>query len=177
MPFFSVAFFGVMTLLVLLLQGLRYLQYVNLDGNNLGSMDPSTFSNLPALAHLILSSNPLTSLGTGLYWNSRVQFVDLSHVGLTSIPPSLTKTVRDFRCTNNNLTLIRQSDFESYPNVGLLVLDENEISDVEDDAFGRLDFLTTLWMNGNRSVKSWTLFTNIILLPFLGKATEDEWLG
>ncbi len=58
--------------------------------------------------------------------------------------------MRDFRCANNNLTMIRQTDFESYPNVGLLVLDENAIETIEDDAFGRLEFLTRLWMNGNR---------------------------
>lgn len=74
----------------------------------------------------------------------------MSHVGLSSIPTSLTKTVRDFRCANNNLTIIGRTDFESYPNVGLLVLDENRIEIVEEDAFGRLDFLTRLWLNGNR---------------------------
>lgn len=150
-----------MCILVFRWQNLRNLQYVNLDGNVLGFLHPSTFSNLPALAHLILSSNPISNLLPGFYWNSRVQFVDVSNVGLTSIPTSLTKTVRDFRCANNNLTIIRQTDFESYPNVGLLVLDENAIDVVEDDAFGRLDFLSRLWMNGNRYVLCWSLWVSI----------------
>lgn len=141
-----------MTKFWFIFQNLKYLQYINLDSNALALIDPSTFSNLPALAHLILSSNPVSNLGPGFYWDSRVQFIDVSHVGLTSVPFSLTKTVRDFRCANNNLTIIRQTEFESYPNVGLLVLDENAIEVVEDDAFGRLEFLTRLWMNGNRLV-------------------------
>lgn len=63
---------------------------------------------------------------------------------------SVCRTVRDLRLNNNKLKRILSSDFESYPNVGLLVLDENQIEIIENDAFGRMDFLTSLWLNGNR---------------------------
>ena len=114
-------------------------------------LSPNLFSNLPALAHLIISSNPL-NLEPGFLFNSRTQFIDVSHVGLESVPQSLSKTVRDLRLNNNKLKWIQETDFESYPNVGLLVLDENQIERIEDDALGRMDFLTGLWLNGNRFV-------------------------
>jgi len=132
------------------LQNLQNLQYINLDGNAMESLDPSVFSNLPSLVHLILSNNPIRNLQPGFHWNSQVQFIDVSNVGLKFIPTSLSQTVRDFRCANNNLTIIHQTDFESYPNVGLVILDENSIDTIEDDAFGRLEFLNRLWINGNR---------------------------
>ncbi len=55
--------------------------------------------------------------------------------------------------TGNKFKLLHSGDFESVPQVRLLILDESDIEDVEEDALGRLDALEVLSMDGNRLVK------------------------
>ncbi|KAG0428414.1 hypothetical protein HPB47_024596 [Ixodes persulcatus] len=119
--------------------GLHRIQYLNLDSNLISSLEVGAFQYLANLAHLILSNNPLT-----------VPYIDASHVGLERVPQSLTRYVRDLRLGRNNITRINLGDLDSYPHLGLLVLDDNAIEDVEDDALGRQEYLARLWLNGNR---------------------------
>ncbi|UYV81226.1 hypothetical protein LAZ67_20000395 [Cordylochernes scorpioides] len=131
-------------------EGLSHLQHLNLDANQIASLDPAAFQSLPALAHLILSRNPLPSNLSRLdFFGSRLQFVDVSQVGLARVPACLTTHVRDLRLARNSLTRVSAGDFESYPYLGLLVLDDNHIAEVERDALGRLEYLQRLWLNGN----------------------------
>ncbi|XP_075549206.1 uncharacterized protein LOC142582943 [Dermacentor variabilis] len=130
--------------------GLHQIQYLNLDSNLVSSLEVGAFQNLPNLGHLILSNNPLTSLSRLNFFGSRLQYIDASHVGLERIPQSLTRYVRDLRLSRNNITHITLGDLDSYPHLGLLVLDDNAIEDVEDDALGRQEYLARLWLNGNR---------------------------
>ncbi|KAH6930843.1 hypothetical protein HPB50_019729 [Hyalomma asiaticum] len=130
--------------------GLQQIQYLNLDSNLVSSVEVGAFQNLPNLGHLILSNNPLTSLSRLNFFGSRLQYIDASHVGLERIPQSLTRYVRDLRLSRNNITHITLGDLDSYPHLSLLVLDDNAIEDVEDDALGRQEYLARLWLNGNR---------------------------
>lgn len=129
--------------------GLHKVQYLNLDANNISAIEVGTFQYLTNLAHLIISNNPLTTLSRLDFFGSRLQYIDISHVGLDRIPQSLTKFVRDLRLAKNNLTHISAGDFDSYPYLGLLVLDDNCISEIENDALGRQEYLMRLWLNGN----------------------------
>ncbi|KAL3230925.1 hypothetical protein MRX96_023364 [Rhipicephalus microplus] len=130
--------------------GLQQIQYLNLDSNLISSVEVGAFQNLPNLGHLILSNNPLTSLSRLNFFGSHLQYIDASQVGLERIPQSLTRYVRDLRLSRNNITHITLGDLDSYPHLSLLVLDDNAIEDVEDDALGRQEYLTRLWLNGNR---------------------------
>lgn len=130
--------------------GLHRIQYLNLDSNLISSLEVGAFQYLANLAHLILSNNPLTSLSRLDFFGSRLQYIDASHVGLERVPQSLTRYVRDLRLGRNNITRINLGDLDSYPHLGLLVLDDNAIEDVEDDALGRQEYLARLWLNGNR---------------------------
>lgn len=129
--------------------GLHKVQYLNLDTNNISTIEVGTFQYLTNLAHLIISNNPLTTLSRLDFFGSRLQYIDISHVGLERIPQSLTKFVRDLRLAKNNLTHISAGDFDSYPYLGLLVLDDNCVSEIENDALGRQEYLMRLWLNGN----------------------------
>ncbi|XP_042896096.1 leucine-rich repeat-containing protein 15-like [Parasteatoda tepidariorum] len=129
--------------------GLHKVQYLNLDANNISSIEVGTFQYLTNLAHLIISNNPLATFSRLDFFGSRLQYIDISHVGLDRVPQSLTKFVRDLRLTKNNLTHISAGDFDSYPYLGLLVLDDNCVSEIENDALGRLEYLMRLWLNGN----------------------------
>ncbi|XP_055932666.1 leucine-rich repeats and immunoglobulin-like domains protein 1 [Argiope bruennichi] len=129
--------------------GLHKIQYLNLDANNISTIEVGTFQYLTNLAHLIISNNPLTTLSRLDFFGSRLQYIDISHVGLDRVPQSLTKFVRDLRLAKNNLTHISAGDFDSYPYLGLLVLDDNCVSEIENDALGRQEYLMRLWLNGN----------------------------
>ncbi|GAB6032069.1 leucine rich repeat containing 24 [Chamberlinius hualienensis] len=130
--------------------GLYKLQYLNLDSNNISAIEVGTFQYMTNLAHLIVSNNPLTTLSRLDFFGSRLQYIDVSCVQLQRVPQSLTRYVRDLRLAKNNLTHIRLGDFDSYPYLSLLVLDDNCIVEIESDALGRLEFLLRLWLNGNR---------------------------
>lgn len=129
--------------------GLIKVQYLNLDSNQISYIEVGSFQYLTNLAHLILSNNPLTTLSRLDFFGSRLQYIDISHMGLERIPQSLTKFVRDLRLAKNNLTRISAGDFDSYPYLGLLVLDDNLIREIEPDALGRQEYLMRLWLNGN----------------------------
>lgn len=130
--------------------GLYKVQYLNLDSNRITSIEVGTFQFLTNLARLIVSNNPFTTLSRLDFFGSRLQYIDVSKVGLQRVPQSLTRYVRDLRLAKNNLTHIRLGDLDSYPYLGLLVLDDNSLVDIESDALGRQEYLARLWLNGNR---------------------------
>ncbi|XP_043225445.1 leucine-rich repeat-containing protein 4C-like [Amphibalanus amphitrite] len=132
------------------LDGLEKLQYLNVDSNTIAEIDVAAFQGLTSLAHLILSNNPLSNLSRLEFFGSRLQYIDVSAVGLTRIPQSLTQYVRDLRLAKNNFTALRRGDFDSYPYLGLLVLDDSGVTELEEDALGRHEYLMRLWMNGNK---------------------------
>ncbi|XP_013773474.1 leucine-rich repeats and immunoglobulin-like domains protein 1 [Limulus polyphemus] len=131
------------------LTGLQNVQYLNMDSNNISVIEVGAFQLLNSLAHLILSNNPITSLSRLDIFGSRLQYIDVSNIGLKRVPSSLTRFVRDLRMAKNNLTHIGTGDFDSYSYLSLLILDDNNITKIENDAFGRLEYLARLWLNGN----------------------------
>lgn len=129
--------------------GLVKLQYLNLDLNNIKSIQVGSFIHLPHLAHLILSNNPFNQLSRIDSFGSTLQFIDISNVTLTNIPSGFPHFVRNWKLIKNNITSIMVEDFDGYPYLNSLVLDENKIDFIETDAFGRLQLLTKLWLNKN----------------------------
>lgn len=131
-------------------QGLDKVQYVNLDSNKIVSVEVAAFQHLTSLAHLILSNNPLSSLATLDFFGSRLQYIDVSNIGISRVPQALTQFVRDLRLAKNSITEIHRGDLDSYPYLGLLVLDDNGLEVLEEDALGRHEYLARLWLNGNK---------------------------
>ncbi|KAK4296335.1 hypothetical protein Pmani_031153 [Petrolisthes manimaculis] len=130
--------------------GLARVQYVNLDGNRIVWVDVAAFQHLTSLAHLILSNNPLSTLATLDFFGSRLQYIDVSNIGIQRVPQALTQFVRDLRLGKNSIREIHRGDLDSYPYLGLLVLDDNGLELLEEDALGRHEDLARLWLNGNR---------------------------
>ncbi|XP_068224402.1 leucine-rich repeats and immunoglobulin-like domains protein 3 [Palaemon carinicauda] len=130
-------------------QGLNRVQYIDLDSNEIYFLEVSAFQHLTSLAHLILSNNQLSSLATLDFFGSRLQYIDLSNIGITRIPQALTQFVRDLRLAKNAIREIHRGDLDSYPYLTLLVLDNNSVEVLEEDAIGRHEYLSRLWLNGN----------------------------
>ncbi|XP_064091767.1 uncharacterized protein LOC135205297 [Macrobrachium nipponense] len=133
-------------------QGLNRVQYIDLDSNEISFLEVSAFQHLTSLAHLILSNNQLSSLATLDFFGSRLQYIDLSNIGIARIPQALTQFVRDLRLARNVIREIHRGDLDSYPYLTLLVLDNNSVEVLEEDAIGRHEYLSRLWLNGNHLV-------------------------
>ncbi|XP_045619119.2 uncharacterized protein [Procambarus clarkii] len=131
-------------------QGLDRVQYVNLDANKIVWVEVAAFQHLTSLAHLILSNNPLATLATLDFFGSRLQYIDVSNIGISRVPQALTQFVRDLRLAKNSIREIHRGDLDSYPYLGLLVLDDNALEVLEEDALGRHEYLARLWLNGNK---------------------------
>ena len=129
--------------------GLKKLQYLNLDRNRITTIESGTFIHLPNLAHLLISNNLLPNLTRLDSVTTRLQYIDISGIGLEQIPQGIDPFVRDLRLARNQIKRINLGDLDNYLHLSLLVLDDNQIEEIEEDALGRLDFLIRLWLNGN----------------------------
>ncbi|XP_046651664.1 leucine-rich repeat-containing G-protein coupled receptor 4-like [Daphnia pulicaria] len=131
-------------------KGVSRLQFLNVDGNHIGAIAESAFQGLGQLAHLILSCNPLGEIQHVDLFAARPAYVDMSSAGLRSVPSLIARYVRDLRLSGNNFSRLHRGDFESVPQVRLLLLDDSHIVDIEEDALGRMDLLEELSLNGNQ---------------------------
>lgn len=135
-------------------RGLQHLQQLDVSCNRISSVSPGTFQSMGSLMELILADNPVLGrlqqelmvlVGTG----RRLQTVDVSRSGLTQVPAALTRSIRTLHLAGNSVTTIRCGDLDSYPLLQLLNLADNQLEELEEDALGRLEVLSTLYLSGN----------------------------
>lgn len=155
---------------------LTFLQYLNLSNNRLEVLDEACFSSLimlqqldvswnrlarvapgslqlPSLSRLLLAGNPQLGrsregavlVGTG----RRLQTVDASRTGLKQVPAALTHSIRTLRLAGNSIRTVSCGDLDSYPLLQLLDFTSNDLESVEEDALGRLDYLSVLYLTDN----------------------------
>jgi len=138
------------------LRGLSSLRHLRLDNNLIAEVDALSLSDLSKLTNLALRGNPLTAL-TRLNFpgNVSLSYVDLSECSLTTVPRGVPDTVTYVQLRRNNITRINGDSFFGASRVKILVLDENQISqvDVDDRSFRQLRNLKQLWLNINRLVR------------------------
>ncbi|CAH0553861.1 unnamed protein product [Brassicogethes aeneus] len=126
---------------------LTKLQQLDVSWNRLARVAPGSLQ-LPSLARLTLAGNPALSevlVDSG----HRLQTVDASRTGLKQVPAALTHSIRTLRLAGNSITTVRCGDLDSYPLLQLLDFTSNELESVEDDALGRLETLTILYLTDN----------------------------
>ncbi|CAG0922913.1 unnamed protein product, partial [Notodromas monacha] len=156
--------------------GLGSLRTLDLSSNGISTIGARTFLGLPALEHLSLRKNCLRSIDPNAFLGLvSLRYLNVAANNLTSVPPDAfngLKSLSRLILAQNALILgprpnrqcgphsldsdpvlpnqkIRLGDFESFPHLTLLVLDDNNISKIEDDAFGRHEELKQIWLNNN----------------------------
>lgn len=158
------------------LSPLSSLQYLNLSSNHLESLNLVSFSSLillqhldvswnklariafgslhlPSLARLFLAGNPLLErsreasilVGTG----RKLQILDASRTGLKQVPAALTHSIRTLKVAGNSIRVVNCGDMDSYPLIQLIDFASNELEFIEEDALGRLEFLSVLYLSDN----------------------------
>lgn len=132
---------------------LLHLQQLDVSWNRLARVAPGTLQ-LPSLARLLLAGNPMLGgsrqpgllVGTG----RRLQTVDASRTGLKQVPAALTHSIRTLRLAGNSIKSVNCGDLDSYPLLQLLDFTSNGLETIEDDALGRLDSLSVLYLTDNK---------------------------
>lgn len=134
-------------------RGLSNLRYLLLSRNRISSFEHDAFLDLERLMHLVLKGNPIVT-AEFRYRCPYLSYIDLSECQLTGIPRGLPPTLRYLQLRRNNISAVggRGSLDAACPDLGILVLDENVIGDVTDDAvqpFVSMSKLQQLWLNFN----------------------------
>lgn len=143
---------GIETLNEVSFNDLVSLQHLDLSWNKLSRVAPGSL-HLPSLARLLLAGNPLLArsretsiiVGTG----RKLQVLDASRTGLKQVPATLTHSIRTLRVAGNTIRTVNCGDLDSYPLVQLLDFTSNVLEFIEEDALGRLDFLSVLYLSDN----------------------------
>ncbi|XP_031332511.1 chaoptin-like [Photinus pyralis] len=132
---------------------LQRLRHLDVSQNRLARVAPGSLQ-LPSLSHLVLAENPALgrsrspSLLIGL--GKRLQNVDISNTGLINIPPAITHSIKILRLSRNFIRYIGCGHLDSYPLLKLLDFSSNDLEVIEDDALGRLDLLSELYLSDNK---------------------------
>ena len=131
--------------------GLTSLRYLRLDQNRISSIDSRAFVTIDRLMYLVLRSNLLGAVSR-LHFSSRLlSYIDLSDCGLERFPVGLPGSVRYLQLRHNRLqTLSRRDLVDVAAELNILVLDENRLEHIDDDAFETTTNLQQLWLNGNQ---------------------------
>lgn len=138
-------------------EGLTKLQKLDLSKNNLILLGPTTFQFLNSLITLKVSKN--VNLGNPqdieeayfLFGTSqRLQIIEASNINMTKIPSTISRSVRKLRLSNNMIDIIQCGQLDSFPLLQVLDVSNNLIKDIEEDALGRLDFLSHILLQSNQ---------------------------
>ncbi|KAL7020727.1 hypothetical protein ACKWTF_011625 [Chironomus riparius] len=130
---------------------LTSLQILDLSFNRIHIASLQTIQNIAQLARLSIAGNVMLKNALRAFavtWS--IMELDYSHVGLCQVPDSLAQSVRILNLYGNFLNIIASGDFESYPFLHKLILSQNNLSSIEEDALGRLELLTILHLDHNK---------------------------
>ncbi|MEG0761793.1 MAG: leucine-rich repeat domain-containing protein, partial [Chryseobacterium sp.] len=119
------------------------LRSLNLDFNNLTSVDATPFTNLQILH---ISFNQLTSLNVNNLLNLKT-FSCRGPMNLTTLDISNLPSLEDFRCNNNQLTSLNLSN---KPNLKLLYCSNNNFTSLDLSGLTNLEYLDI----GNNPISS-----------------------
>lgn len=95
-----------------------------------------------------------------------LEYINITKMGFQSLPEM--KNLRTLDATKNKLTFLRRDNFRNSRNLWLLYLNENSISEIDEDAFDDLPHLFTLELSSNNLTHiSNKLFSRVTNLCFL----------
>jgi len=132
--------------------GLSGLRYLRLDDNHISTVDSRAFDTLDRLMYLVLRGNQLGAESRRFHFSSGLlSYVDLSDCGLERFPAGLPGSVRYLQLRHNRLQTLSVDDLvDVAAELNILVLDENHLEHIDNDAFRMTSNLQQLWLNGNR---------------------------
>ncbi|XP_066287756.1 leucine-rich repeat and immunoglobulin-like domain-containing nogo receptor-interacting protein 2 [Branchiostoma lanceolatum] len=148
---------------------LPQLQKLHLSSNQITNIQPGTFSNLPLLQELRLDSNQITYIQPGAFSNLLLlQELRLSSNQITTIQPDALSNLPQLQTlylNNNKITTIQHGIFSNLLKLQELRLDSNQITTIQSGAFANLPKLQELHLNSNKMTTIQPgIFSNLPLL-------------
>lgn len=128
---------------------LSKLIYLMLSENKISYISPTAFDGLKELSYLTLRDNPLRNIDNILKQNVHLSYLDLTNCSLQAVPDGLPWATRYLQLGQNNITRIAKNSFQKTRYLGIIILDENYISDIEPGSLLPIAHLQQLWLNGN----------------------------
>ncbi|XP_047485021.1 leucine-rich repeat-containing G-protein coupled receptor 5-like isoform X3 [Penaeus chinensis] len=157
------------------------LQYLRLSGNRISSVSPKAFQGVK-LQNLYLDNNQLVGLVAGSLPESLVE-LSLEDNFFITIPPAVS-LIRDLQTLNlarNKVTHLRNGDLLGNDKLLSLSLHQNQIVEVDDEAFTPLTSLQVLHLGNNQltyiseeSFKGLSLLKQVVLQPNPLAAVHNE---
>lgn len=127
----------------------------DISNNLITEIPRPSFSMVPSLTHLNLSSNPQLGVlpSTVLHPLTKLEVLDLSYTAMKTISPELLSRSLSLKWTslaNNLLQEITESVFQNLMSLTFLDLSNNQISNIRTGSFSQLIHLKKLNLNGNK---------------------------
>ncbi|KAL8612975.1 hypothetical protein ACOMHN_001058 [Nucella lapillus] len=132
------------------LQSLTSLVYLMVDENELSNVSSTALAAMTQLSYVSLSKNPLTTMDGVFSANIHLSYLDLSDCHLLTVPSGLPWPIRYLQLSKNNISRIFRDTFRETRYLGIIILDENQLTEVEPGAFSLIAHLEQIWLNGNQ---------------------------
>ncbi|XP_071852161.1 uncharacterized protein [Apostichopus japonicus] len=135
------------------------LYYLVLSNNKLQHVHHRFFNGLEKIPYLSLSGNNIHQLPANLFSNMTISYcIDLSNNSLTEIPLGLFNSSHTkhgaliLLLQRNNLTRVRNGLLHGFSRLGHIFLNNNEISEVEENAFSDMP-IENIYLFNNKITK------------------------
>lgn len=134
--------------------GLNNLVVLSLIHNQIQSIEPKAFNQLPLLESLELSDNKLSQLSTNVFDNlKKLTYLDIARNQLVSIPSGIFYDLNELQILNLSFNKLSSLPFDIFNNLSHLqelLLHNNELIALQADTFNSLTSLTALALNDNK---------------------------
>ncbi|KAJ3656849.1 hypothetical protein Zmor_015894 [Zophobas morio] len=148
-----------------------------LDHNQIKFLRPGDLKNLPRLEDLTLSYNKLTEIPEGVFNNTNIMNLKLNYNQISTVA---TKAFDDMPklewldISKNKLTLWDNNWLPGSPELFLFFVDDNQITEIPDEAFKNYNGVFLLSIENNKISKiSMKAFHNLGHIRFLSLASNE----
>ena len=134
--------------------GLKSLEKLEINYNELESLPPDIFSGLSALEVLGMGSNPLESLPPDIFSGlSSLKVLGMGGIRLTSLPVHIfsgLSSLKRLHLSTNRLTSLPPDIFSGLSALEVLYMDSNPLESLPPDIFSGLSSLRELYLQDHR---------------------------
>lgn len=138
-------------------QGLKNLDYLDLSGLVIISIESEAFAGLNTLLKLTLSGNKLEKIGSGTFLGlDHLKILDLTRNKISGLDVEAFQglfSLRELHLNRNNITNLALGVFQQFPTLEVLNLRRNNINKILTGTFSNLKFLKILDLSYNNITK------------------------
>ena len=119
---------------------------LQLNNNNIKDIHSDTFTHVPVLMVLGLGSNPISSLDDAFVVNSNLHYINLTDCNFTTFPAKLSSSLKYLKLGKNHISHIHKNETTRYTYLRKLMIEENQLQFIEEDALIAMSNLTDIYL-------------------------------